>query len=61
LLRDKRSVPVKYSIDPRRISADDFWQAAKKHALGRTQKASAASESENVDINSILNSLKKRP
>lgn len=29
--------------------------------VDRTQKASAASESGNVDINNILNSLKKRP
>jgi HTH-type transcriptional regulator/antitoxin HipB len=30
-------------------------------AVDRTQKASAAHESGNVDINNILNSLKKRP
>ena len=30
-------------------------------AADRAQKASSASESENVNINSILNSLKKRP
>ena len=30
-------------------------------AVDRTPKASAASESGNVDINNILNSLKKRP
>ena len=30
-------------------------------AVDRPQKASAASESGNVDINNILNSLKKRP
>jgi HTH-type transcriptional regulator/antitoxin HipB len=30
-------------------------------AVDRTQKASAARETGNVDINNILNSLKKRP
>ena len=32
---DKHSVPVPYKKDARAISADAFWQAAKKHALER--------------------------
>jgi energy-coupling factor transporter ATP-binding protein EcfA2 len=30
---DKRSVPVPYSRDPKRIDADTFWKAATKHAI----------------------------
>src|SRR5262249_20117757 len=30
---DKKNLPVKYRNDPRRIAADDFWQAATKYAL----------------------------